>query len=161
MTAKTRIMRSDSQKRITVFGVGRLGLCFALKCEAAGYDVLGVDVVPSYVQSLNDKTFASDEPNVSAFLQKSTKFRATLSLDEGLAHSDLLFLLLATPTGIGEKSYDHSMLSRLLQQIVRCYLIRKSISFADLFRTTEKFPTSTLLLVALFFLDTLLALLDI
>jgi hypothetical protein len=114
-------MRSDPQKRVTVFGVGRLGICFALKCESAGYNVLGVDVVPSYVQALNDKSFASDEPNVSAFLQKSTNFRATLSLDEGLAHSDLLFLLLATPTGIGEKSYDHSMLSKLLQQIVCLY----------------------------------------
>lgn len=156
-------MRSDSQKRVTVFGVGRLGLCFALKCESAGYDVLGVDVVPSYVQALNDKTFASEEPNVSEYLQKSNKFRATLSLDEGLAHSDLLFLLLATPTGIGEKSYDHSMLSRLLQQIVCDHLLFIMLTTfveTDIFRMIEKSPTSTLSLVALFSLDTLLALLD-
>ena len=33
-----------SKGKVTVLGVGRLGLCFALVIEKAGYDVLGVDV---------------------------------------------------------------------------------------------------------------------
>jgi len=104
-------------KNITVFGVGRLGICFALACERNGFNVLGVDVIPAYVDNLNNKTFVSDEPLVTDYLKASKNFRVTMSLDEGLAHSDKLFLLLATPTGIGEKSYDHSHLSKLLQQI--------------------------------------------
>jgi len=97
--------------------VGRLGICFALSCERKGYNVLGIDVVPAYVDNLNNKTFVSDEPLVTDYLKESKNFRVTMSIEEGLAHSDILFLLLATPTGIGEKSYDHSHLSKLLQQI--------------------------------------------
>jgi len=48
---------------------------------------------------------------------ESKNFRATLSVDEALAHSNYIFLLLATPTGIGEKCYDHIMLSKLLMSI--------------------------------------------
>eukprot|EP01127_Copromyxa_protea_P003773 TRINITY_DN13563_c0_g1_i1.p1 TRINITY_DN13563_c0_g1~~TRINITY_DN13563_c0_g1_i1.p1 ORF type:complete len:372 (-),score=80.55 TRINITY_DN13563_c0_g1_i1:38-1153(-) len=106
-----------SKGNVTVLGVGRLGICMALSCERKGYNVLGVDVVPSYVEKLNSKTFESPEPLVTQYLKESTNFRATMSLDEGLAHSDKIFLLLATPTGVGEKSYDHTALSSLLTQI--------------------------------------------
>ena len=95
-------------------GVGRLGLCLALVMERAGYDVLGVDVFPGYVDSLNSKTFRSNEPRVNEFLDASTKFRATTSLEEGLAHSDFLYVMVATPSGGGEKFYDHSHVSACL-----------------------------------------------
>lgn len=133
-----------SKGNVTVLGVGRLGICMALSCERKGFNVLGVDVVScmlssnhphflAYVDQLNNKTFDSPEPLVSQYLKDSKTFKATTSLDEGLAHSDKvtpifssltfqLFLLLATPTGVGEKSYDHSALSRLLAQIV-CHLL--------------------------------------
>jgi nucleotide sugar dehydrogenase len=38
-------------------------------------------------------------------------------LDEALEFSDLIYVLVATPTGSGEKSYDHSHLSRVLNEI--------------------------------------------
>jgi len=104
-------------KKVSVLGVGRLGLCFALVLEKAGYDVLGTDVNQAYVDKLNAKTFTSDEPHVTEYLKSSKNFRVTMSLDEAIAHSDLLFIMVATPTGLGEKSYDHSMLSALLHQI--------------------------------------------
>jgi len=88
----------------------------ALSSEKKGYNVLGIDVIPGYVQSLNDKTYDSPEPLVSQYLTESTNFRATTNLDEGLAFSDKIFILLATPTGAGDKSYDHGTLSRVLSQ---------------------------------------------
>jgi len=102
---------------ITVLGIGRLGICMALSFEKAGYNVLGVDVTQPYVDSINNKTFTSDEPLVTEYLRASTCFCATTCLIEGLVHSDFVFVLVPTPTGIGAKSYDHSYLSRLLSQI--------------------------------------------
>lgn len=102
--------------RVTLVGVGRLGLCTALCFEQAGYDVLGVDLSPEYVESLNNKTFQSREPFVSEYLQKSTNFRATTSLDVGLAHSDVVWVLVDTPTGV-DQAYDHSKLNRVLSLI--------------------------------------------
>lgn len=110
--------RKITMNNLSVFGVGKLGLCFALQCEQKGYNVLGIDVVDSYVRSLNEKSFLSDEPGVSETLKKTQRFQVTLSIDEGLSHSDYLFVFVPTPTGLGDKSYDHSILSHLLQEIV-------------------------------------------
>ena len=38
--------------KIGVIGVGRLGLCFALLCERAGYEVLASDVRKTYIADL-------------------------------------------------------------------------------------------------------------
>jgi len=89
----------------------------ALVLESKGYEVLGVDIFQPYVDQLNNKTFKSNEPKVSEMLKNSKKFSATLSLVEGLQFSDLVFILVDTPTGSGEKSYDHSKLSGLLEKI--------------------------------------------
>jgi len=98
-------------------GIGRLGLCAALVWEKKGYSVLGVDIFPRYVEQINDRSFVSLEPFVSDMLKESKNLRATTNFDEALAFSDLIFILVATPTGVGEKSYDHSHLSRVLAQI--------------------------------------------
>ena len=42
---------------ITVIGIGKLGLCFSLILEKYGFNVLGIDVDESYVNSLNNKKF--------------------------------------------------------------------------------------------------------
>ena len=103
--------------RVGIVGLGRLGLCQALTLERAGYDVLGCDVFPAYVDSINNKTLQSDEPGVVSLLRASTKLRATLSLEAVVDHSDLVMVVVATPTGIGEHAYDCGTLSRVLEDI--------------------------------------------
>lgn len=102
---------------ITVFGIGRLGLGLALLIEQAGYNVLGVDINREYIKRLNNKTFKTKEPEYENLLQNSKNFRATLDLDEGLKHSDIIFVMVQTPNSGGEKFYDHSIVSNLLQKI--------------------------------------------
>mmetsp|Transcript_211 Transcript_211/g.427 ORF Transcript_211/g.427 Transcript_211/m.427 type:complete len:396 (-) Transcript_211:1120-2307(-) len=104
-------------KKITIFGVGRLGLVVALCLDQVGYDVLGIDVFPAYVDAINKKTLKSSEPRVEEMLKSSRKFRATMSVDEGLEHSDILFVFVATPNSGGEKFYDHSTVNRILSDI--------------------------------------------
>ena len=106
-----------TRKNITVIGIGRLGLCTALVMERGGYNVLGVDVFPGYVDSINDKTLTSHEPSVMKYLQESQNFRATTSLEEGIKFSDYCFVVVATPNSGGKNFYDHSILSNLLENI--------------------------------------------
>ena len=107
----------DGDRRVGVVGLGRLGLCQALTLERVGYDVLGCDVFPAYVDSINNKTLQSDEPDVVSLLRASTKLRATLSLEAVVDHSDLVMVVVATPTGIGDHAYDCGTLSRVLEDI--------------------------------------------
>jgi len=104
-------------QKITVIGVGKLGVGFALLLERAGYHVLGVDIFPEYVKKLNEKTIRFAEPEYNELLQNSTNFRATTSLEEGIQFSDILFLIVQTPNGGGDRFYDHSILSNLLTKI--------------------------------------------
>jgi UDPglucose 6-dehydrogenase len=102
---------------ITVIGIGKLGLGFALLLERAGYNIVGVDIFPEYVQKINDKTIQFTEPGYNELLQNATKLRATTNLREGLDHSDMIFLIVQTPNGGGSKFYDHTILSNLLEKI--------------------------------------------
>ena len=102
---------------ITIIGIGKLGLGFSLILENCGYNVLGVDVFSEYVDNLNNKKYKSLEPFYEELLLNSKNFKATISLQDGLDFSDLIFILVQTPNGGGEKFYDHSILSNLLEKI--------------------------------------------
>ena len=50
-------------------------------------------------------------------LINSKNFTASLELDEGLEHSDIIFIMVKTPNSGSNKFYDHSIVSDLLQKI--------------------------------------------
>tara|TARA_B100001093_G_scaffold340006_2_gene324780 strand:- start:1917 stop:3020 length:1104 start_codon:yes stop_codon:yes gene_type:complete len=104
-------------KKISVIGIGKLGLCFALTVEKAGYSVLGLDISPEYVKSINDKTLKSDEQGVEQYLKASSNFKATLSLKEAVDFSDYLYVVVATPS-LESGRYDHSQMDTLVQSLV-------------------------------------------
>ena len=104
-------------EKITVIGIGRLGICHALSLEKAGYEVLGVDISPEYIQSINEKNFRSSEPLVNEYLLTSRNFQATTSLKEGLDYSDVYFIMVPTPNVARPEAYDHDILSKTLSDI--------------------------------------------
>jgi len=104
-------------KKVSVIGVGRLGICFALTLEKAGYNVLGLDIFPEYVNSINNKTLKSDEENVEQYLKESKNFKATTSLKEAVDFSDILYVVVATPS-LENGRYDHSQVDYLVDNII-------------------------------------------
>ena len=106
-----------TNKNISIIGVGRLGICVCLCLEHAGYNVLGVDVFPDYVEKINNKTLFSPEPSVNKMLSNSINFSATTNFDEALVFSDIIFIYVATPSSGGEKFYDHTTLGNILMKI--------------------------------------------
>ena len=105
-------------EKVTVIGIGKLGLCFALNLEQSGFEVLGVDLAPAYVASLNDKTHTSFEPQVEELLKASQHFRATTQLQEIVAFdAPSVFIAVATPT-LEEGGYDHSLLDQVINDLI-------------------------------------------
>jgi len=105
---------ASNPKNVSIIGIGRLGICFALVCAKKGLNVVGVDVNPSYVDSINNKTYTSNEPSVEQFLKEVTTLKATTNLDEAINHSNTIFILVATPSSGNEHHYDHSVLGNVL-----------------------------------------------
>jgi len=102
--------------RISVLGIGRLGLCWALSLERAGYNVLGCDIREDYVKAINKKTFKTVEPDVERHLTESVNFKATTSLDEAIRYADILFVTVRTQS-MPDGRYNHSQVDQLLRDI--------------------------------------------
>lgn len=101
---------------ISIFGIGKLGLCFALNLERKGFNVVGVDVSEEYVELVNSKGLKSVEEGVEALLTTCTNLKATTNALEGLQHSNILFALVATPS-LPNGKYDHTQLLRLVKKL--------------------------------------------
>ena len=101
---------------LSVIGIGKLGLCFALTLERAGYNVVGVDIDQNYVDTINNKTLQSCEENVEKYLQMSNNFTATTDLSKAVEYSDMLFVVVATPS-LANGRYDHSQVESVIREI--------------------------------------------
>lgn len=100
--------------KIGVIGAGRLGICFALLCEAAGYDVLVSDIREEYVQKLNERKIDTNEPEVENLLRVAKNFRATKNNKEVIDECDLIYTLVATPS-LPDGSYDVSSVWQVVE----------------------------------------------
>jgi len=112
--------------KITIIGIGRLGLCAGLCFEQAGHQVLGIDINPEYVAAINNKTLKSFEPEVENILKISKNLRATTSLQEGLEFSDIIYIYIDTPTGVDEM-YDCSKLDKLFATLNNMKVANKQL----------------------------------
>jgi len=108
---------ATNMNNISIIGVGKLGLCFALTLEKKGYKVVGVDVDDDYIQKVNEKTLVSPEPGVEMCLSKSKNLIATSDVKKGLDHSDILFLFVATPS-LPDGRYDHTQIDGVVKQLI-------------------------------------------
>jgi UDPglucose 6-dehydrogenase len=102
--------------KIGVIGAGRLGICFALLCEQAGYDVLVSDVREDYVKNLRNKFISTNEPEVSKLLSTSPRLSATTSNSKVIRECDIIYTLVATPSK-RDGSYDVSAVWDVVQDI--------------------------------------------
>ena len=102
--------------KIGVIGAGRLGICFALLLEKAGYEVLVSDVREDYVNGLNDRIIKTNEPQVSDLLDDAINFKATIDNKEVIRECDLIYTLVATPS-LPDGSYDVSAVWQVINDI--------------------------------------------
>lgn len=103
------------KEKVSVIGIGRLGLPFSLLLASKGYDVMGCDANEEYVKFLNERTFNSDEPNVNDLLIDS---RAVFTTDpiQAFNHSSLIFIFVATPS-TENGDYDHQYIEQVIKKI--------------------------------------------
>ena len=102
--------------KIGLIGTGRLGICFALLMEDAGYDVLASDSREDYVKDLQDKKVGDSEPDVQELLQKSERLEFTTDNKRVIRECDLIFTLVATPS-LEDGSYNVSAVWDVVNEI--------------------------------------------
>jgi UDPglucose 6-dehydrogenase len=103
-------------EKVSIIGIGRLGLCLALSLEHKGFNVVGCDISEEYISELNNKTFKSPEPRIEEFLSVSKNFKATSNLKECLLFSDHIFLMVATPS-LPNGKYNHTQIESVIVKL--------------------------------------------
>lgn len=82
---------------VAVVGMGKIGLPLAAQYASAGWRVIGVDVVPDVVETLNrGRVHVDEEPGIAepiAAAHAAGRFRATLSHAEAAGEADVVVLI--------------------------------------------------------------------
>ena len=111
----------EPRPTIGVIGAGRLGICFALLADRAGYKVIVSDVRKDYIKNLQEKTISTNEPYVPELLKQSD-IKATTSNEEVIKESDIIYTFVATPS-LNDGSYDVSTVQKVVDDILDTPLV--------------------------------------
>ena len=110
-------------KKISVFGLGKLGACMAATFAQAGYQVLGVDINPEFVRKINEGIAPVDEPLLDETMKKAGKrLRATTNPVEAV-DTDISFFIVPSPS-LPDGSFSNEFLMRALSPIAQA--VRKA-----------------------------------
>ncbi len=102
--------------KIGLIGTGRLGLCFALLMERAGYEVLASDSREDYIKDLRQGVVGTAEPDVHDLLWDSGNIDFTTDNRRVIRECDIIFTLVATPS-LDDGSYDVSAVWNVVNDI--------------------------------------------
>tara|TARA_B100000902_G_scaffold303725_1_gene291904 strand:- start:17 stop:1216 length:1200 start_codon:yes stop_codon:yes gene_type:complete len=111
----------EPRPTIGVIGAGRLGICFALLADRAGYKVIVSDVRNDYIKNLQEKKISTNEPLVKDLLKQST-IEATTSNEEVIKGSDIIYTFVSTPS-LKDGSYDVSAVQKVVDDILDTPLV--------------------------------------
>lgn len=104
-------------QRIAVFGMGYVGCVTAACLSQDGHTVVGVDVDADKVAEINGGLSPISEPGLDEILKaqvESGRLRATTSVAEGVAASDVALVAVGTPS-----ADDGSVMFHVIEQVVR------------------------------------------
>ncbi len=107
--------------RVSVVGLGKLGLGLALCFAAGGIETLGVDVNEEVVNSINDGKTPLVEPQYQELIDElGDKFRATTSHAEAIEKTGITFILVATPS-IGDGRFSNRYVKSALKSLAEAF----------------------------------------
>ncbi len=130
-------------ERVSVVGLGKLGLCLASCLAEKGFNTLGVDIESRVVDAVNSGSAPFFKPGLGDLIAKhgGKRLRATTSHKEAIENTDITFILVATPS-----NPDGSFSNRFVESALRSLgeALSRSTKDEHLFAISSTvMPTST------------------
>lgn len=108
-------------EKVSVVGLGKLGLGLSLCFADAGIETLGVDVNNDVIEAINNGKTPIIEPEYQELITKlGDKFRATGSHAEAIEKTDITFILVATPS-IGDGRFSNRYVKSALKSLSEAF----------------------------------------
>jgi UDPglucose 6-dehydrogenase len=105
--------------KISLVGLGKLGICLAACYAHRGVPVLGVDIERSIVDSVNAGKAPWFEPGLDEYLQSDCKagvLEATTDIRRAIQETDLTIILVATPSN-PDGSFSNRFIEKVLSDL--------------------------------------------
>lgn len=114
-------------ERLSLVGLGKLGLCLACCFAEKGFETIGIDIEERVVNSVNQGIAPWYEPRLDDFLARhgGKTLRATTHHREAIEQTNITFVLVATPS-----NPDGSFSNRFVESALR--------SLAEALRQSKK-----------------------
>ena len=86
--------------KISVVGLGKLGSPIAAVFAAKGYDVIGIDTNPMFVEKVNNHVAPVEEPQLQQLLtDHKARISATNDWASAIGKTDITTIIVPTPSG--------------------------------------------------------------
>lgn len=111
--------------KISIYGTGYVGLVTGACLANAGHEVVCMDIDDAKIQRLNDGEIPIFEPGLEEIVEdcmKAKRLRFTTSVDTAVAHGQLQFIAVGTPSGDdgrADLSYVHSVARQIGERLNR------------------------------------------
>jgi UDPglucose 6-dehydrogenase len=105
-------------KKISVFGLGKLGACMAATFASRGYDVLGVDINADYVAKINSGQPPVDEPHLAKTMRAAGKRLRASTNPTDAVNTDASFFIVPSPS-LPDGSFSNEFLMRAMQSVAQ------------------------------------------
>ena len=104
--------------RVTVIGLGKLGLPFAALIARSGHNVVGLDLNKARLQSIEAFEIES-EPQVFELVKSELNHNLTVTTDwcSALQNSEISFIIVPTPSGT-DGQFKNDFVSEAISQIL-------------------------------------------
>ena len=108
--------------KVSVVGLGKLGLCLAACLAHRGFETIGVDIQERVVNSINTGVSPIVEPGLDELLSNlgGTRLRATLSHKEAIDQTGITFVLVATPSN-SDGSFSNHYVEAALKSLATAF----------------------------------------
>lgn len=105
-------------KKLSVFGLGKLGACMAATFAKRGFEVLGVDINADAVAKINAGKAPVDEPLLAqTMVEAGKRLRATTNPADAVA-TDASFFIVPSPS-LPDGSFSNEFLMRAMQSVAQ------------------------------------------
>jgi UDPglucose 6-dehydrogenase len=100
--------------KLSVIGLGKLGLCTAACFAKAGYHVLGIDINPDHIGTIKSGKLPFEETGLDTLLQQiRDHLEVNTDISAAVATSDITFIIVPTPS-TADGSFTNQYVKKVL-----------------------------------------------
>jgi UDPglucose 6-dehydrogenase len=122
--------------KISVVGLGKLGSPIVAVLAAKGYDVVGIDTNPVFVEKINNHVAPVEEPHLQELLMEhKARISATSDWSKAILETDLTSIIVPTPSG-PDGAFRNDYVLSVMDEIGRVLATKKGYHLVAVNSTT-------------------------